>query len=51
MQTAISMPRFYNEIAGKNLERPTALSEGVFAVAITFLALDLHAKFRPFAWL
>ncbi len=33
----------YNEIAGKNLDRIAALSDGIFAVAMTLLVLDLHA--------
>jgi uncharacterized membrane protein len=33
----------YNDIAGKNLDRIAALSDGIFAVAMTLLVLDLHA--------
>jgi len=33
----------YNQIAGQNLERLAALSDGVFAVAMTLLLLDLRA--------
>jgi uncharacterized membrane protein len=33
----------YNEIAGQSLERLAALSDGVFAVAMTLLVLDLRA--------
>jgi len=32
----------YNLIAGKNLDRLSALGDGVFAVAMTLLVLDLH---------
>jgi uncharacterized membrane protein len=32
----------YNEIAGQNVERLAALSDGIFAVAITLLVLDLR---------
>lgn len=33
----------YNQIAGQSVERLAALSDGVFAVAMTLLALDLRA--------
>jgi len=33
----------YNQIAGQNPERLAALSDGIFAVAMTLLVLDLHA--------
>ena len=33
----------YNRIAGQSVERLAALSDGVFAVAITLLVLDLKA--------
>ena len=33
----------YNEIAGQSVERIAALSDGIFAVAMTLLVLDLHA--------
>ena len=33
----------YNQIAGQNLERISALSDGIFAVVMTLLVIDLHA--------
>jgi uncharacterized membrane protein len=33
----------YNRIAGRSVERIAALSDGIFAVAMTLLVLDLHA--------
>ncbi len=32
----------YNRVAGQNVERLAALSDGVFAVGMTLLVLDLH---------
>ena len=32
----------YNQIAGRSVERLAALSDGIFAVALTLLVLDLH---------
>jgi uncharacterized membrane protein len=37
------MPTTYDQLAGKSVERLAALSDGIFAVAMTLLALDLHA--------
>jgi len=37
------MPTWYNRIAGHSLERLAALSDGIFAVAMTLLVLDIHA--------
>ncbi len=36
------MRTLYNHISGQSLERLTALSDGIFAVAMTLLILDLH---------
>lgn len=36
------MVSFYNRIQGRNLDRLAALSDGIFAVAMTLLVLDLH---------
>jgi uncharacterized membrane protein len=36
----------YNRIAGQSVERLAALSDGIFAVAMTLLVLDLHLPAR-----
>jgi uncharacterized membrane protein len=36
------MPALYNVIQGRSLERLAALSDGIFAVAMTLLVLDIH---------
>jgi uncharacterized membrane protein len=36
------MDRLYNRIAGQSLERVAALSDGVFAVAMTLIVLEIH---------
>jgi uncharacterized membrane protein len=40
------MAASYNRIAGQSVERLAALSDGIFAVAMTLLVLDLHAPGR-----
>lgn len=40
------MKESYNVIAGHSVERLAALSDGIFAVAMTLLVLDLHAPAR-----
>ena len=37
-----SMPTLYNRIQGRNVDRLAALSDGIFAVVMTLLVLDLH---------
>ncbi len=40
------MPADYNRIAGRNLDRIPAISDGIFAVAMTLLVLDLKTPAR-----
>jgi uncharacterized membrane protein len=38
--------RAYNQISGKNIQRIEALSDGVFAIALTLLVLDIRVPIR-----
>jgi len=40
------MPSLYNRVAGQSVERLAALSDGIFAVAMTLLVLDLRVPSR-----
>jgi len=40
------MPSLYNRFAGQSVERLAALSDGIFAVAMTLLVLDLRVPAR-----
>lgn len=40
------MPNLYNRVAGQSVERLAALSDGIFAVAMTLLVLDLRVPAR-----
>ncbi len=41
------MRSLYNRVAGQRVERLAALSDGIFAVAMTLLVLDLRVPARP----
>ncbi len=43
------MPTPYNRVAGQNIDRLAALSDGIFAVAMTLLVLDLRVPAREAA--
>lgn len=43
---SLPMTTSYNQIAGRSVERLAALSDGVFAVAMTLLVLDLRVPRR-----
>jgi uncharacterized membrane protein len=36
------MIRHYNDLAGRRLDRIAALSDGVFAIAMTLIVLEIH---------
>jgi uncharacterized membrane protein len=40
------MPSLYNRVAGQSVERLAALSDGIFAVSMTLLVLDLRVPAR-----
>src|SRR5260370_28564109 len=40
------MRTWYNRLAGHSVERLAALSDGIFAVAMTLLVLDLHTPIK-----
>jgi uncharacterized membrane protein len=42
----LSMPSLYNRVAGQSVERLAALSDGIFAVSMTLLVLDLRVPTR-----
>ena len=42
----MEMKTSYNRIAGHSVERLAALSDGIFAVAMTLLVLDLHTPLK-----
>ena len=41
--------RLYSQISGKNIQRIEALSDGVFAIALTLLVLDIRVPIREHA--
>jgi len=43
---SLAMSSLYNRIAGQSVERLAALSDGIFAVAMTLLVLDLRVPAR-----
>jgi hypothetical protein len=44
-QAISAMNSSYNRIAGQSVERLAALSDGVLAVAMTLLVLDLRSRY------